>query len=261
MTSNFSSQLIEVICIADTLELKAIQSQFAKHFVVNRYRDALHIDLPKGHVFIFDYGVVVTWGISAAKKADLIEDLKGFYSTSASEHWEVYQFNLVEDAKFSISNDTFTLGAAKAHTLLAISHAFAQSRKLEVFESQAENTIAYNRHLATELATTGNIKLSRKKLAMRRGALFQTKNDIMLRFSLLDVPEYFWDYPATQEDYLAAIKYLELTQRIELLNLKLETIHELFEMLAAEQNHKHSSFLEWIIIILIAVEIVLFFVH
>ena len=37
--------------------------------------------------------------------------------------------------------------------------------------------------------------------------------------------------------------------------------NELHEMLAAEQNHKHSSFLEWIIIILIAVEIVLFFVH
>jgi uncharacterized Rmd1/YagE family protein len=43
--------------------------------------------------------------------------------------------------------------------------------------------------------------------------------------------------------------------------MKLSTINELHEMLAAEQNHKHSSFLEWIIIILIAVEIVLFFVH
>ncbi|GAC16611.1 RMD1 family protein [Aliiglaciecola lipolytica] len=261
MTSNFSSQLIEVICIADTLDTKAIQAKFAKHFVVNKYRDALHIDLPKGHVFIFDYGVVVTWGISEIKKADLIEDLVEFRTTDPDLHWEVYHFNMVNDSKLTISNDVFTLGSSKTHSLLAISHAFAQSRKLEVFESQAESTIAHNRNLAKELAETGNISLSRKKLAMRRGALFQTKNDIMLRFSLLDVPEYFWDYPATQEDYMAAIKYLELTQRIELLNLKLETIHELFEMLAAEQNHKHSSFLEWIIIILIAVEIVLFFVH
>ncbi|MEI8650200.1 hypothetical protein P4S73_23800 [Paraglaciecola sp. Hal342] len=32
----------------------------------------------------------------------------------------------------------------------------------------------------------------------------------------------------------------------------------MFDMLAGEQNHQHSSFLEWIIIILIAVEIVMF---
>ncbi|WP_417535681.1 hypothetical protein [Methylophaga sp.] len=46
--------------------------------------------------------------------------------------------------------------------------------------------------------------------------------------------------------------------RINVLNKKLESIHELLDMLANEQNHKHSSTLEWIIIILIALEIVLF---
>jgi uncharacterized Rmd1/YagE family protein len=32
-------------------------------------------------------------------------------------------------------------------------------------------------------------------------------------------------------------------------------------MLAAEQKHQHSSFLEWIIIVLIGIEIVLFIVQ
>lgn len=32
----------------------------------------------------------------------------------------------------------------------------------------------------------------------------------------------------------------------------------MFGMLADEQKHQHSSFLEWIIIILIAIEIVMF---
>lgn len=36
---------------------------------------------------------------------------------------------------------------------------------------------------------------------------------------------------------------------------------ELFEMLAAEQKHQHSAFLEWIIIVLIGIEIILFFVQ
>ncbi|MDH5258855.1 MAG: RMD1 family protein, partial [Gammaproteobacteria bacterium] len=50
-------------------------------------------------------------------------------------------------------------------------------------------------------------------------------------------------------------------QRMEVLSKKLETIHELFNMIADELRHKHSSMLEWIIIWLIAFEIVVFLVH
>jgi len=54
-----------------------------------------------------------------------------------------------------------------------------------------------------------------------------------------------------------AANYLEIRQRTEVLSKKLETIHELLEMLADEQKHLHSSTLEWIIIWLIAVEILM----
>ncbi|MGZ5012167.1 MAG: RMD1 family protein, partial [Methylobacter sp.] len=50
-------------------------------------------------------------------------------------------------------------------------------------------------------------------------------------------------------------KYLEIAQRTSVLSKKLETIHELFEMLADEQKHRHSTILEWIIIWLITFEI------
>ncbi|WP_353889590.1 RMD1 family protein [uncultured Paraglaciecola sp.] len=103
--------------------------------------------------------------------------------------------------------------------------------------------------------------LKPKMLSMLRGPLFSTKSDILLHFNLLDTPEFFWEYPEEEQKYLNVSKYLDITPRVELLTMKLSTINELHEMLAAEQNHKHSSFLEWIIIILITVEIVLFFVH
>ena len=40
-----------------------------------------------------------------------------------------------------------------------------------------------------------------------------------------------------------------------------KAVKEFFEMMADEQKHKHSSLLEWIIIWLIAFEIVVFLVH
>ena len=45
-----------------------------------------------------------------------------------------------------------------------------------------------------------------------------------------------------------------------MLKNRLEVIQELLEMMADEQKHSHSNMLEWIIITLIAIEIVLFFV-
>ena len=107
------------------------------------------------------------------------------------------------------------------------------------------------------LAETGSIKLGRRDIASIRGHLFSTKSDIFLHYNLLDTPEFFWEYPVYELAYNTAAKYLDIRPRVELLSNKLNVIHELFDMLADELNHKHSSFLEWIIIILIAFEIVM----
>ena len=94
-----------------------------------------------------------------------------------------------------------------------------------------------------------------------RGQLFLTKNEILLKYELLDTPEFFWEYPELQPLYEMGASYLEIRQRTEMLSLKLETIHEMFEMLDDDLKHQHSSKLEWIIIWLIAVEIVIFLVN
>lgn len=114
-------------------------------------------------------------------------------------------------------------------------------------------------HLPEALAKTGKIALNRKDIAKIRGTLFSTKSDIILHYGLLDTPDFFWEYPEFEAIYNAVVRYLEIHQRVDLLSKKLATIHELFEMLADEQKHQHSSFLEWIIIVLIAIEIVIYF--
>ena len=141
---------------------------------------------------------------------------------------------------------------------LAVSHALAQSLKLNEYEGQAQQTIQDHAHIPQALAETGKIELSRRNIAKIRGKLYSTKSDIILHYGLLDTPEFFWEYPEYESTYNLAARYLEIHQRVELLSKKLATIHELFDMLADEQKHQHSSFLEWIIIILIAVEIVMF---
>ena len=55
--------------------------------------------------------------------------------------------------------------------------------------------------------------------------------------------------------YARVAKYLEITRRAEVLNKRLDIIKELFDMLASEYHNSHASMLEWIVIILILIEV------
>ena len=48
---------------------------------------------------------------------------------------------------------------------------------------------------------------------------------------------------------------MQVERRVEVLNKRLDLIKELFDMLASELHTSHSNTLEWIVIILILVEV------
>lgn len=222
-----------------------------------RYRDAVLLNIPGGEAWVFDYGVLVFWGIDEDERLSLLHRLKISGDVLSGEHQEHFRFTTGGE-ELKLQRDLITLGMDAPLQRLAISHALAQSIKLNDYEQRAQDTIASYAHLPKTLAATGNINLSRSKIARIRGHLFSTKSDIFLHYGLLDTPEFFWEYPEYESAYNATAKYLDITPRVELLSKKLNVIHELFEMLADELKHKHSSFLEWIIIILIAIEIAIY---
>ncbi|MGD8591018.1 MAG: RMD1 family protein [Chromatiales bacterium] len=245
-------------CIARRFDFSEIKRQFSGIEQVSVFRDALHLKVAGGHVFIFNYGVMVLWGLSLEAEHTLHRKVAGY---CIAPHPDPIQdeFSFELDAEQNrIQSDHILLIGHEPLTLLAVSHAIAQSSKLEEFESHAQQTIEETSDIPRSMAATGSTRLPRKNIARMRGRLFLVESDINLNYSLLDTPEFFWEYPAMEDLYQMTSRYLELTSRVELLNRKLTIIHNLFDMLADEQKHKHSSLLEWIIIWLIAIEILIF---
>jgi uncharacterized Rmd1/YagE family protein len=74
--------------------------------------------------------------------------------------------------------------------------------------------------------------------------------------SALDRPEFFWDAPDSLQDlYDAICEYLEVDTRLETLNARFEVLQATLDVLRDHQNNEHSSHLEWIVIVLIIIEI------
>lgn len=255
-----ANNLIESVAIARQFNLSALENLLNDTYRTTRYRDAFLVELEKGEAWVFMYGVIIFWGVEHDLKTRLLSELKKAAENSFAHH-ETERFTFEQGSHGLMREETLTLVEATPLERLGASHAFAQSAKLSHFEEMARDVIVQNEYIPGQLAKSGRTSLSRKKLAKLRGTLFSVNSDILLNFNLLDTPEFFWSYPEQEWIYHVVAKYLDISPRVSVLNKKLEAIHELLAMLANEQNHKHSSILEWIIILLIAVEIVLFFVH
>jgi len=252
---------IYALCFADYFEFPQLQQQLMSSERCAAYRNALHVEWRQGDVFVFDYGVLVFWNLAAGEREAFLAKVAQFAKTPLKNTLDdEFTFQTGSEKSF-IKNDHIHLQNDEILTRLAISHGIAQSTKLAQFESGIQQTINDTVYIPENIARTGSAQLSGKELSRLRGRLYITKSDVMLNYDLLDVPDFFWEYPELDSLYSMVADYLEIKQRVEVLSKKLETIHELFDMMADEQKHRHSSMLEWIIIWLIAIEIVIFLVH
>lgn len=214
--------------------------------------------LPNSHgdVFIFPYGAIVCWGIPELLEKQLISSLNGCFAEKlGAEDDDSFSFSYGDRAK--ISADHIILPNNHPKTKLAYSHGFAQSVKLGGFENTIQGIIEHTKQLPKNLATKGKILLSRKEIRKLMGRIFIDRDSINLHLDLLNVPNFFWDEPELEAIHEMVVKYLDQEKRVTLLNQKLSVIQQLLDMLVNELHVQHSSNLEWIIIILLCIEIAL----
>ncbi len=225
------------------------------------YRDVIHTQ-PKDEkgikrdIFYFPYGVSLFWGFTEEEEKGILDMLKKFEREPLAKI-ELDAFSFSYGDKMKIAEDEIVLQKKDPITKLAISYAIGQSVKLTVFEEAIVRTIEETKFLPSNLAKKGKIPLSRTETSQKMGEIFLERNYINLHAEILDTPEFFWEHSELEPLYRRTIHYLDVSKRVELLNRRLNLLHELFEILGNELNHQHSSRLEMTIIVLIVIEVIL----
>lgn len=247
-------------CTATSYQIKSFYDRL-KPLHATLYRDVIHVPVPGvavGDVFYFSYGVTVCWGLDVEQCLTYLNYAKEF-EDQALEEIEKDEFTFTFGEAPKIVEDEIILPNSDVLTRLAISHGIAQSVKLGIFERKVRRIFNHTKHIPEDLAKHGRIGLSRKEIRRKMGELFIERNSINLHVDVLDTPEFFWEYSELEPLYAMTANYLDVETRVEVLNQRLDVVHELFEMLGNELNHQHSSRLEWTIIFLIVMEVLLSF--
>jgi uncharacterized Rmd1/YagE family protein len=249
-------------CTASAYNLKGLLDTFKAHYKASSFKDLVHLDIRLSgskhpeDVFCFSYGVVVMWGMTQEREQEFLTKLQEF-QTGPQEMYEKEMMSFSFGPIAKISGEVIFLPDEHMLSRLAISHGLAQSVRLATFENIIQKTIDKTKHIPEQLAAQGKIPLSKKEIRKKMGELFLERSSVNLHFDILDVPEFFWEHSELEPLYNMIANHLDLETRVEVLNQRLDIVHDLFEMLGNELNHQHSSKLEWTIIWLIVIEVIL----
>jgi uncharacterized Rmd1/YagE family protein len=253
-----TSRRLGAFCTAQSYPIKALFDAFKVHYKATLIRDVVHIELAPEcrDIFCFGYGVTVFWGLDEREEKQFLDFIHSFEIRPVeSQEKEVMSFSFGISSK--IEEEEIILPDTELFSRLAISHGLAQSVKLATFENAIQKTIDSTKHIPEQLASRGRIPLSKCEIRKKMGELFIERSHVNLHSDILDVPEFFWEHSEVEPLYIMIANHLDLETRIEVLNARLDIVHDLFEMLGNELNHQHSSKLEWIIIWLIVFEVII----
>lgn len=240
-------------------------------------------DLPSdevGDLFVFPSGTVVAWSLpegftSFLATRTLLPAAEGAHV----DELETEDLEFVEDPKREnsvIKGDTIILGTNSGHgdtegspaaqqsvdtvlTKVAFSSGLARSTKLAVLESLLSNYFESTRPIPTLLSQGSRLPFTRDFVLRKTGQLLSVRAQLNLYSELTDsLPDIFWDSRhelGLEGYYEQAGRALDVGIRIKLLNEKMDYAQEIASVLRERLSETHGLRLEWIIILLIAVEV------
>lgn len=221
-------------------------------------------ELLKHHaeMFVLQYGIVVFWNLSETHEKNILADLafaselpEPFITNAISEQdIETEEFHFEYDSLIHrprIYNDMITLRSGDHLIKLTMSYAIAQLTKLCLFESRMVHSLQLISKLPKKLALTGRLGLKRQQLLKKSGKLFKLRVDVNLSSSILDTPAFFWYIePALHPLYNAVREYLEMEQRVQVLNDRCKVFLEFLNIISDSINESSTKRITMMIIVI-----------
>ena len=250
---------------------------------------------PIGDIFVFPSGTVVAWAVPEEILSGLVSGvlLPAAQNPHPNEIEEEDLEYLIDPDResSSIRGDTIVIGTKpKPHTpdgglqsslsaartdsnsdqergrtvdtvlaKIAFSSGLARSTKLAVLESLLNNYFKSTRSIPQKLSLGGRLPFTRSFMSQKTGQLLSIRAQLNLYSELTDsLPDLFWDsrHELGLEGYYDQVgRALDTNIRIKTLNDKMDYAQEIASILRQQLSEQHGVRLEWIIILLITVEV------
>lgn len=256
--------------ICDEIELGII----AKHFNINKklkWEDTLILkennlsgivsSVEDKYIFLYHFGSVVFVNFEHHEAMDAIKYLsnissKGFKNMNKNSYTEDFLLQVIEDHELEINYNSMIIGALNDAYMTTLALVLAKSSSLDKIEKDVE-VLSDDVEYIMDYLDKGIFQLKDKSLAKLSSRILRAKYDIVAYVMLLDKPDIAWRDEFVEELYLQLSDLFDLSERFEKIKNKTEVLLDVVDVFSTLMHSKKGTTLEWIVIILIAFELIL----
>ncbi len=247
--------------IADSIDIKAVKAAFTGELVYADSEELFYAVSKERFVYIFTYGVVSFLNYEPTDCIAFLQFIEPFCKNRFAETLsdEFIVETGVQERR--ISHNKIEIVSAEPTTLRMIMLTVSQSVALDYYTQQTVQLLEDTNYHTQLLEKKGRLAISGKNLKKYIGKTLLLKNRISQNLYIFDSPPETWEDERLDKLHIELKRNFDLTERFRGVTEGLGIVKENLELFRDILQYRNSVFLEWIIIALIAIEVLNFFLE
>lgn len=209
------------------------------------------------YYFVINYGAIVFFNQPQQEIEQVVKLLvEHFGLTSSDLLSDEFEIIANPDAHVDIEFGHLTLKEIDYDAVKIIMLNMAQSIALNYYDQVSQQLISEVRLFTTQMETRGKLSINKKNILKFIGKALNTQNRIAENLYIFDSPPITWENEYYNRINKTLASHFELNARYRSIENNFKIIEANLHAFLDVNNHHESSRLEWIIIILILVEVI-----
>lgn len=251
---------IEALQISEQINLKQFKATFSVRQHSGGVSEQFYVLENNTYLYLLNYGVVIFGNYTKYQKEEFLEYLKQFCTSwISSPLQEEYAVEVDENTQRPTVSSSALLLPETYHSVLGIRLAMlytGQSVALDYYEQLTYQALNETHQYTRQMEKNGKVNASKRNLLRFIGRSMNIKNSVVDNLYILDDPGIVWDDPELDRINKGLKDTFDIQLRFRDLDSKLRIIQDNLKLFTDLLQHRESARLEWIIIILILIEVV-----
>jgi required for meiotic nuclear division protein 1 len=241
--------------IADTIDVKGFCAVFKAELYYSDPSELFFKTSPDQYVYVFKYGAVCFLNYDDRGISQVLEQIipfcKNVFSNKLTD-----EFIVETGAKeLRVGFNKIEVPSATIDVMRLVMLNVTQSVALDYYEEQTSTLLAETNLYTQKLENKGRLGISGQKLKKYIGRTLLLKNRIAENIYVFDSPPETWENERLNKIDGDLKRTFDLQVRVRVIQEGLAIIRDNLDLFRALLQYRNGNILEWIVIILILVEV------